>query len=745
MGFKILKYQNDAIDNLLTVVNQFLLKEEAKNVVLQAPTGSGKTIMTAEFLHRFVTERKDDKNFSFIWAAPRKLHNQSKSKLEDLFKNSRVLDCLNIEDLSEAKIGENEILFLNWESINKKDNVFVNENERDFNLTSVVDNTLSEGREIILIIDESHHTSKAANTRGLIEIMKPKITIEVSATPTDAASDFTEKVEFKDVVNAQMIKKEVSINPGIKGDKIEGEGSDEFILKEALKKREELKRYFEKLGKKINPLLLIQLPDKDRHTNEDTRKENMIEELLAKKFGIDRKSGTLAFYLDKDKDNLQNITKNNDKAEVLMFKHAISLGWDCPRAYILVLFREWHSEVFKIQTVGRIMRMPELQHYKNESLNKGYLYTNIANTHLKIAEDVAKDYFTLYTTERKEGDKLNLKSYHIKRDRGETRLDATFFKIFENECKKYNLKKKLDLKVIKTTDHIPVDGTLHIENYGTINDPVETLRDITLAKNTVELELALKYVIDNTMREGNFMFPETRSVERIFKCIYNFFLDELKMDYTETEKEIISIVLDSKSENLQHFKNIINLSLKEYVNSHPPKNNTAIENEELWNIPESIELSANHRERKPKVKKSAMVPFYESTLQTKNWETENKFIDFLEESSKVEWWFKNGDRDGTYFAVSYQDSLKQDQVFYVDFILKMKDGRVGLFDTKSGWTAKEAGPKSNGLQKYIIEQNKEGKKLFGGIVIPKGGSFWTYVKTPYKYDDNLSDWQVLQL
>lgn len=744
MGFKVLKYQNEAIDSLLAVVNKFLKKEEPKNVVLQAPTGSGKTIMMAEFLHRFVDKRKDDKSFSFIWAAPRKLHNQSKEKLERYFKDSRILDCLNIEDLSETKIGENEILFINWESINKKDNVFVNENERDFNLTSVVDNTIAEGREIILIIDESHHTSKATNTRGLIEIMKPKITIEVSATPTDAASEYTEKVEFKDVVNARMIKREVSINPNIKDDKVEGEGSDEFVLREALKKREELKKHFEKLGKKINPLLLIQLPDKDRHTNEDTRKENMIEELLAKKFDINRKNGKLAFYLSEDKENLENITKNNDDAEVLMFKHAISLGWDCPRAYILVLFREWHSEVFKIQTVGRIMRMPELTHYKNEALNKGYLYTNIANTHLKIAEDVAREYFTIYTTERKEGDKLNLKSYHIKRDRGETRLDATFFKTFESQCKKYKLKDKLNLKVTKATDHIPVDGTLHIENYGTIHDPVETLKDISLSKNTVELELTLKYVIDNTMREGEFMFPEARSVERIFKCIYNFFSDELEMDYAEKEKEIIAIVLDSKIGNLQHFKNVINLSLKEYKDAHPPLKNEAVENDELWNVPELIELNANHKERKPKAKKSAMAPFYESTVEAKSWETEKRFIEFLEESNKVEWWFKNGERDGTYFAVPYKDSKSEDQAFYVDFIIKMKDGRIGLFDTKSGWTAEvqKAGPKSNGLQKYISD-NKS-KKLFGSIVVEKGDSFWINTKVPYKYDKDLKGWEVLE-
>lgn len=742
MNVKPLKYQQEAIDGLLYEANKFLKKEQPSNIVLQSPTGSGKTIMMAEFLHRFVAERKDGRSFSFIWAAPRKLHNQSKEKLERFFKDSRTLDCLNIEDLTETKIGENEILFLNWESINKKDNIFVNENERDFNLTHVVDNTVAEGRDIILIIDESHHTSKATNTRGLIEIMKPKITIEVSATPTDAAAEYIEKVAFKDVVNAQMIKREVSVNPNIKDDKVEGEGSDEFILKEALKKREELKNEFEELGKKINPLLLIQLPDKDRHTNEDTRKENMIEELLAKKFDITRKNGKLAFYLSEDKENLENITKNNDNAEVLMFKHAISLGWDCPRAYILVLFREWHSEVFKIQTVGRIMRMPELQHYKNEALNKAYLYTNIANTHLKITEEVAREYFTLYTTKRMHGDDLNLKSYHIKRDRGESRLDRTFFKIFETECRKYKLKDKLNLKVFKVTDHIPVDASIHLENFGTANDPFEVIKDVSLAKNTVELELALKYMIGNTMREGHFLFPETRSVERIFKCIYNFFRDELKMDYSEKEKEIISIVLHK--DNIQDFKNLINLSLQKYIDSHPPQRNQCIENDELWNIPESIDLNANHKERRPKLKKSAMQPFYDSTSQAKHWETENKFIEFLESSNKVEWWFKNGDRDATYFAVPYQDSNKEDQAFYVDFIVKMKDGRIGLFDTKSGWTAEaqKAGPKSNGLQKYISD-NKS-KKLFGSIVVPEGDSFWINTKAPYKYDKSLKDWEVLE-
>ena len=375
MIYKELKYKSKAVKQLLEKANDILESNGNDNIIFKAPTGSGKTIIMAEFLLRFVSERTDHKTFSFIWAAPRKLHIQSKEKLENFYKENRVIECSNIEELTDKKIFENEVLFLNWESINKKDNVFVRENENDFNLTSIVNNTFEDGREIILIIDESHHTASAENTRGLIDIMKPKITIEVSATP-HIDSDNIVKVKFEDVVKEGMIKENVSLNPDLKEEKLEGEGSDEFILKEAIKKREELKKHFEKIGKEnINPLLLIQLPDSS--SIDFTNKKDEIETLLAKKFDITTDNGRLAVYLSEDKRNLENISKNDNEVEVLLFKQAIALGWDCPRAYILVLFREWHSENFSIQTVGRIMRMPEIMRYNIEELDKGYVLSLI--------------------------------------------------------------------------------------------------------------------------------------------------------------------------------------------------------------------------------------------------------------------------------------------------------------------------------------------------------------------------------
>ena len=107
------------------------------------------------------------------------------------------------------------------------------------------------------------------------------------------------------------------------------------------------------------------------------------------------KTENLALWLaEKDKKkNLDYLENHDSEVDVLVFKEAIVQGWDCPRASILLLQREWNAEnyVFNIQTLGRIMRMPEQKHYENyPALNIGYVYT--ASDNFEIVDDLAKDY-----------------------------------------------------------------------------------------------------------------------------------------------------------------------------------------------------------------------------------------------------------------------------------------------------------------------------------------------------------------
>ena len=80
------------------------------------------------------------------------------------------------------------------------------------------------------------------------------------------------------------------------------------------------------------------------------KQEDVVNAL--KKSNISEENGKLAIWLSEDKsDTLPNIEKKDNEVEVLIFKQAIALGWDCPRASILVIFRESKSFTFTIQMI----------------------------------------------------------------------------------------------------------------------------------------------------------------------------------------------------------------------------------------------------------------------------------------------------------------------------------------------------------------------------------------------------------
>ena len=80
------EYQDTAVKKLKETANELLNLQGNKSIVFDAPTGSGKTVMIAEFLKLLVENRTDGKQFSFLWTAPRKLHTQSKEKLEKYYQ-----------------------------------------------------------------------------------------------------------------------------------------------------------------------------------------------------------------------------------------------------------------------------------------------------------------------------------------------------------------------------------------------------------------------------------------------------------------------------------------------------------------------------------------------------------------------------------------------------------------------------------------------------------------------------------
>lgn len=725
-------YQREAVERLKEKVERAIRSPENEIVIFQAPTGSGKTLMVSETLKKLVKEGKHGKKLSFIWISVRHLHEQSKEKLERYYEDDRLIQCSYFEDLEDRKIGENEILFINWHSINKKDiNIYIRENEQDNNLNAIIQNTKEEGRDIILIIDESHHTAKSERSKELIEIIGPKVTIEVSATPQLKDNIFEiEKVLLPDVKAEEMIKSEIVVNPGFLNiPENRRKSSDELVIGEALKKREELAELYKKEGTSINPLVLIQLPDK--RSNLINKKDEVLR-ILKDKFNITEENGKLAVWLSEEKtDTLINIDKPDNEVEVLVFKQAIALGWDCPRAQILVIFRESKSFIFTIQTIGRIMRMPELKYYNQDELNKGFIFTNLPN--ITITEDYAKDYVTVYEAKR-DGtlyEEISLPSIYLKRQRERTRLSGEFSRIFIEIAEEMNLKKRITLRPSKVVSPIIADGRIvNIDKTGEI----EHKGTIDVQLNVVELQHRFdKFIADNCTP-----YAPVDSSDRMKTAIYRFFNEKFKMK--KYDPKVQRIVLGK--ENVQAFVDVINLAKERYKKEVVEKLSERRKIIEVpkWEVP--VIISYNSRYKREEKKKSIMKPFYTK----KPSQPEKQFIELLEKSDKVKWWFKNGENEIKYFAILYKDENGFERAFYVDFIIQFKDGNIGLFDTKSGITAKDAGPRAEGLQRYIKEQNEKGKKLWGGIAIFVNGTWRYNDNKKYEYNPNdLSSWKILEI
>lgn len=720
-------YQKRAIESLYRKVEEVLQIAENEVVIFQAPTGSGKTLMVSQMLKRLVKDREGGKPLSFAWISVRMLHEQSKEKLEKYYEDDRIIQCSYFEDLEDRQISENEILFINWHSINKKDiNIYVRENEQDNNLNSIIQNTKDEGRDIVLVIDESHHTASSDKSKELIEVISPKVTLEVSATPhlKENVSEI-EKVHLAEVKAEEMIKSEISVNPEFLKMKVGSKSSDELVIEQALKKRVELRKDYEKEGIKINPLLLIQLPDKKSDLLD--KKDDVIK--ILKKMDITEENGKLAVWLSEEKsDTLANVEKHDDAVEVLIFKQAIALGWDCPRASLLVIFRESKSFTFTIQTIGRIMRMPELKYYDEPELNKGFVFTNLPN--IDITEDYAKDYVTVNEAKRdsKLYKKVTIPSVYLKRQRERTRLSGEFMKIFMKVAEDEELHKKITVNSLRLARPIIADGKIvNVDMSGEI----EHKGQIDVEFNEDELQkLFDSFIIQNCSP-----YAPSDSSDRMKTAIYQFFVYNFKLH--KYDPFIQRIVLEKK--NVQAFVDVINLAKDAYKREVVEQLAERREKQIVpdWEVP--VIVSYNSRHKKEEHAKSIMKPFYTK----KQSDPEKMFIVMLDTSNKVDWWYKNGEGEIKYFAIPYKDQHGFIRAFYIDFIVKFKDGSIGLFDTKSGITAKEAGPRAEGLQKYI--KSLKDNKVWGGIVIRKSGSFRYNHSDRYLYNERKlgSDWEIL--
>jgi len=786
MNIRKIAFQELAIDriykNSIKLLKIDIENGKYKKIIFQSPTGSGKTVMASKIVEKIALD--SGHNVSFIWISRGHLAEQSKKSFEN-YIGGGGLKFSSLEDILDNEIKKNEVLFTNWEKIftkAKKDNPskdikkgdwsnkFMRDNEWDRNLKKFCENTRNTGRKIILIIDESHLCVTKNTIKIMADIINPALRIDITATPKrdenyEYGNRDGEYTTLDEVKTAKIIVKEVIINIDIKKQELEKskKDGDAIVFEKAVKKRDELLKLYKNENSDVKPLVLIQLPNTAKKLSSiDKQKIDWVEKILEDEYGINYENKKFAKWLSGDKsENVKNIKDFDSPVEFLIFKQAIATGWDCPRAQILIKFRQTESETFEIQTVGRIMRSPEFKYYKDEILNRAYVYVNL--NEIKIDEE-AFNYIKTEIAKRKDNYKaINLYSIYLMR-REYNDLKYEYRKYFFNEFfskingkgviekAKENFKKFQDYKD-KNNNKINLDlnnltdGIILDERIGDIDKRIHLKAQEGVKAKISNLEIEKAFF--NFLKENTGEYQQARSFEKIKVAIYQTLENFLKVTtyipvYNKKIQEINKkhfqiIVLNNK----WFFVEIIEKSIKKYSDNRE-KNHKEIKENKEWNIPKE-DFYSKDLIKAEDYKKSIMTPFYYSS----KWKTETGFIDnYLEKNNNIEWWYKNGDaKNEIYFGILFEVGELQ-KTFYPDFIVKYKDKRIGIFDTKMEGTAKSIDTilKANQLSKYIKEANKNTKHLFGGIVIPKNDKYKEFklnenLYCNYDYKDNI--WEDL--
>lgn len=738
-------------------------------LVFKSPTGSGKTVMLAQFLRDIIADpRFIGNDVAFLWMSKGPtLIEQSKNKLFEYYGGASELELLDINDLNRKVMTRNSVFFINWEKLKgqSKDVLKIRrDNEQDISFDGMIEATHEEERRIVVIIDEEHLGADTDKALELIDgLIKPKIIIRASATPKyePTVSDLEDKragfvrVKREDVVREGLIKEKIifQTEEDLNQKQFKSMDQDDILLELAYQKREELLKYYKALNIEINPLVLIQLPNDDRATTEtsNTNKQVIVTNFLKKK-GVSENN--IAVWLSEDKVNLEDVEKNNSPISFLLFKQAVATGWDCPRAGVLVMFREIKNPTFAIQTVGRILRMPLGIHFGKPELNLGYLYTNYKRNEVISEYDKAKSENkpAIFGSYRKNNiEAIQIESVFMARsdynDLGDT-FQNTFKKIanskFSIKEKDSDIKKKLSAKGLDPKPHLTNGIIVGVEIDDYDNFTKELLaeggsHDQEMSQHDIErLYNLVCFNIIGKQTDENKKFAPERSWGKLKTALNVWLLPILGDDRTQAYKVILTDLLKESSV----LKQIIGEALEVYRplrDQEVNKKSARAKRIETIEIPRSsLFFTDNYEEMK--VKRSAMEPFYITKDVVDN---EKSFIKFLEEKDNaIEWWYKNGDSGSEYFSIPYYNSDEnKEKLFYPDWILKTKN-KLWIIDTKAGFTAEsnDTKYKAEALQEWL-----KGKKGFTGGIAVKDVNGWKINSNKnYSYTPAMKGWDNLK-
>ena len=671
-GMKNYEFQNECVEFLIDKTVDINSKQV---ITVKAPTGAGKTVILIKYVDEYL--KNTDGHTAFVWLCPGKgnLEEQSKDSMENLTPQR---DTRNLMYSMLSGFEPGSVTFINWELVTKKGNTALKDSERS-NLFEKIAEAHKDGTRFVVIIDEEHmnNTKKADD---VIRAFAAKNIIRVSATANKVPHQEFYEIPEDEVINAGLITRAIYVNEGVDESR-EVENDYDYLLELADEKRKEIAALYKQMKVSIRPLVLVQFPMGQPETIK------AVEDKLSS-MGYTYDNGMVNIWMSDEKIVGDDLTNPDGSAAFLLMKQAISTGWDCPRAKILVKLREGGSEDFQIQTIGRIRRMPEGKHYGINTLDYCYIYTLDTNYKMGLLSSLDKAYQVRRLFVKDEAKELTLVKELRDLDFDGLGERETLIKVYEHFKNKYNLgsnkkinrenleaggynfSQEIDSKILqgifKNTEELAnggADNRIQIKTtVNTHSHGIYLLHSVDAIKKVTGMQSQkVKSILRRMFSKGKrtkYKFVALGNADFYAFIINN--VQRLKMDFKEVTSGLGGVQMSLKLE---------------------PKTTT-------FTIPDMEIYKYSEVKKRTVFRLNAYKEYTNEFIVGKlRSEPERLFERYCERNENVQWFYKNGDAGQQYLSIVYVDGVGKQWLFYPDYIVHMKDGTDWIIETKGGEVA----------------------------------------------------------
>lgn len=397
MKFMLKDYQlaatNEIVETLRRAGNDYETDSSGNwSVALSAPTGAGKTVIASaviETLFDGSSNYIEDPEASVLWVTDDPaLNEQTKRNMKQASSTLGLNNRLTIIDASfrRKSFEPRRVYFLNIQKLARSNPLSRgNTNQRiSYSLWETISNTIRDnGAHFYVVIDEAHRGMKPGGDRSTIvsRIINGQAGINppapivwgISATPErfiraidrwgDHRTNKSVTVPLDEVRASGLLKDKIILDNPAPG-QVEG---DTTFIRAAVARTLQFEKDWRNYATAQNeptvlPVLVVQVQNKPASAEmtevlgaifgswDGLRDENVVN-TFGEHTAISAGGHTIAYMAPQE-------IQDDKSVRVVLCKDAISTGWDCPRAEVLVSLRRAEDYTYIAQLIGRMVRTP---------------------------------------------------------------------------------------------------------------------------------------------------------------------------------------------------------------------------------------------------------------------------------------------------------------------------------------------------------------------------------------------------